>query len=124
MKLPNLSQSNTLHNSVYIQPKKKKRISDNQEKLVDLINERDPERAWPIIQIAAVLYKKYPDSLKFDEYLEFLDVIIKLLRQACKNFQIMENLCDLTTVFIQNERKYNETVLGTYWDKVWDIVLR
>ncbi|XP_011494720.1 PREDICTED: serine-protein kinase ATM [Ceratosolen solmsi marchali] len=124
MKLPNLSQSSTLHDSIYIQPKKRRRTSDNIERLVDFINGNDPERAWPIIQIAAMLYKKYPDCLKFDEYMEFLDVIIKLLRQACKNFYIMENLCNLATVFLQNEKRYKEIVLITYWNKVWDSVLR
>ena len=123
--MPVISSSNLLQDSFsLIPPKKKRRLSDGNGKIIDLINDRDPERAWPIIQIAVKLYKKYPDSLQFDEYLEFFDVIVKLMSQACKKFTIMEDICELTTVFIQNENMYEKYDVKVHWDKIWDLSLR
>ena len=124
LKLPSISQSNTFQESVYIQPRKKRRISGDVEKLVDLVNDRDPERAWPMIQISTVVYTKYPDCLNFEEYVEFLEIIIKLMNQSYKNFLIMESLCELATVFLYIEEKYEKEDLKMYWDKIWDAVLR
>ncbi|OXU25092.1 hypothetical protein TSAR_000011 [Trichomalopsis sarcophagae] len=123
--LPCFSHTNTFHDSIYIQPRKKRRISDDQDKMIDLINDRDPKKAWPMIQITAALYKKYPDCLKFEEFVEFLETIIKLMKEACKTFAIMENLCELATVLVQNENTYNnKDSLQIYWDKIWDAALR
>lgn len=120
-----MTQSNMFQESSYIQPRKKRRISDmeSQDRVIDLVNDRDPERAWPIIQIAARLYKKYPDCLKFDECIEFLDSIIKLMSQS-KDFSIMESLCELATVIVQNSEIHKKDDLKSYWDKIWDAVLR
>lgn len=122
--MPNSLASFSFNESVYIQPRKKRRISDDPEKIIDLVNDKDPERAWPIIQIAASLYKKYPDCLNFDDYIEFLDIIIKLMGQSCKYFHIMEDLCELATIFVENEKLYKSDDLSIHWNKIWDIVLR
>ena len=123
--LQSSSQTSTFHESVYIQPRKKRRISDDvSESISDLVNDRDSEKAWPMIQISAILFKKYPDCLKFDEYVAFLETIIKLMIQAFKNFYIMESLCELTTVLVKNESRYEKSDLKSYWDKICDMVLR
>ncbi|KAJ8666945.1 hypothetical protein QAD02_008607 [Eretmocerus hayati] len=122
-KVSNSQSMDTFQDSLYIQPKKKRRLSD-QEKVVDLINDRDADRAWPMIQIAISLYKKYPDCLQRDEYIELLEVTIKLMNQASKNFPIMESLCELSTVLLKNEKKYDPEDSKAHWDKTWDLVLR
>lgn len=114
----------SLNESLFIQPRKKRRISDDPEKFIDLVNDRDPERAWPMIQIAAILYKKYPDCLNYDDYIEFLDTVIKLMGQSCKFFYIMEDLCELASTFVQNEKIYTSDNSNIYWSKVWDILVR
>ncbi|XP_058790954.1 serine-protein kinase ATM [Phymastichus coffea] len=122
---PSSTQSYMLQESAYIQPRKKRRISnsESEEKLIDLVNDRDPERAWPIIQIAACLYKKYPDCLIFHEGLEFLEIIVKLMSQA-KAFAIIESICELATVIAQNNNIHKEDDLKRFWDKIWDSALR
>uniref|UniRef100_A0ABD2WPC0 Serine/threonine-protein kinase ATM n=1 Tax=Trichogramma kaykai TaxID=54128 RepID=A0ABD2WPC0_9HYME len=123
---PELSQiSNTFEESIsiYIQPKKKRKLSDENNKLIDLVNERDPERAWPMIQIAITLYKKYPNCLPLEDYIEFLEIITKLMNKVCKNVAIMEDLCKLAIVFVQNENIYAPIDLKTHWDKLWDTIL-
>lgn len=128
MENPNLIIEEKLFNEYdYIQPVKRRRIAVKINGPVDILTDNNPEEAWPMIQILTILFKRYPECLKSEDYPTFLKILVNLFMLSRKEENIMNNLYELAAVLLVNEKIYSITDIensNIYWDQIWDILLR
>ncbi|OAD57559.1 Serine-protein kinase ATM [Eufriesea mexicana] len=111
----------------YIQSAKRRRISIEINGPVDMLIDNNPEEAWPMVQVFTILFKKYPECLKSEDFPTFLKILVNLFTLSCKEENIMDNLYELAAVLLMNEKVLSVADTensNIYWDKIWDILLR
>ncbi|KAF7996223.1 hypothetical protein HCN44_001855 [Aphidius gifuensis] len=112
------------------QKAKRRRVSLNFQTPIDLLNyEYDIKYRLPIVQILTSMFVKYPHVLK-DNYLpNLLKIIYEMFIESIKNEDMINSLCQLSSIIINIENKYfnksiNYTVNCQYWNKIWDVLLK
>ena len=104
------------------------RISSENGKLINMITDRTPERAWPMIQIFARLFKKYPTTLKANELTLFLQTVSSLLMQCSSSPKIVDSLCNLGIALVDVEQHLGSQESASdnklFWSEILDTVTR
>lgn len=109
----------------YTQPKKRRRVEDERENLIDMINVRDLKQVWPIVQIVIHLCTSSPECLKIDNYFSLLEIIIKQMNLALKEVKVMESLCQLACIVLRYlNRDHLINIDKNSLDKVWDLSIK
>ena len=112
----------------YTETSKKKRMSRETGKMIDMIANCGPEGAWPLLQIFARLLRKYPKIIDAEEITLFLQTVSLLLMQSSSFPKIVETLCELGIALVDVEQqKDSQEISGNntlYWTEIFDTVTR
>ncbi|XP_033207323.1 serine-protein kinase ATM-like isoform X2 [Belonocnema kinseyi] len=105
---------------------KRRRTSSQNGKLINMITGCTLERAWPMLQIFARLFKQYPTTLKANEFTLFLKTLSSLLMQCSSFPKVLDSLCNLGIALVDVEKNLGSQESDgnnkLFWSEILDTV--